>query len=138
MKLLLFQAPRFGWKTFSRILPDVPEVDVADEVTEAVVAFVHLEPRDEDPERRPSVFRHALKHLKWVANKRGLRTVVLHSFTHLAAETASAPFADAFLGELAERLTQTGYAVKRTPFGYFCSWDLAVYGDSLAKVWKDL
>ena len=35
-------------------------------------------------------------------------------------------------------LGNTGYRVWQTPFGYFCEWDLAVYGDSLAKVFKEL
>ena len=28
--------------------------------------------------------------------------------------------------------------VATTPFGWFCEWDLAVYGESLAKVWKEV
>ena len=42
------------------------------------------------------------------------------------------------LGQLSERLTDTGYAVKCTPFGYFCEWNLDVHGESLAKVWKEI
>ena len=37
-----------------------------------------------------------------------------------------------------ERLGSTGYEVKTTPFGWFCEWDLSVYGESLAKVWKEI
>ncbi len=40
------------------------------------------------------------------------------------------------MNELDERLTSTGYSVKQTPFGWFCAWDLKVYGESMAKVWK--
>ena len=47
-------------------------------------------------------------------------------------------FARDFLDELDERLTSTGYEVKQTPYGYFCEWDLSVYGESLAKVWKEI
>ena len=36
--------------------------------------------------------------------------------------------------ELASRLRDTGYEVWCTPFGYFCSWDIAVAGESLGKV----
>jgi hypothetical protein len=39
---------------------------------------------------------------------------------------------------LAERLRDTGYHVWLTPFGYFCEWELSVYGESLAKVWKEI
>ena len=36
------------------------------------------------------------------------------------------------------RLREAGYDVWTTPFGYFCEWDLSVYGESLAKVWKEI
>jgi hypothetical protein len=63
---------------------------------------------------------------------------VLHSFTHLSGSTATPEFAQNHLNRLDERLSNTGYRVWQTPFGYFCEWDLAVYGDSLAKVFKEL
>ena len=137
MKLLTFQATHFRWKTFAKTLEEAdPEVE--DEMTDAVVAFLHVEARDEGDERRKSVFTQTLKHVKWIANKRGLRNVVLHSFTHLGGENAPPAFARDFLLELSARLESTGYAVKRTPFGWFCSWELGVHGDSLAKVWKEI
>jgi len=136
VKLLCFQAKRFRWKSFSKTLPEAEDLDVDQSVEEAVVVFLHAEARD--AARRDSVFRKSLKHVKWLANKRALRNVVLHSFTHLGAENAAPEFAQAFLVELAERLRATGYAVWITPFGWFCEWDLSVYGDSLAKVWKEV
>jgi hypothetical protein len=136
MKLLTFQAKRFRWKSFSKTLPEAQDLDVDESVDETVVVFVHAEERDAG--QRDSVFRKTLKHVKWLANKRGLKNVVLHSFTHLGAASAPAEFAEAFLVELAERLRATGYGVWITPFGWFCEWDLSVYGDSLAKVWKEV
>lgn len=136
MKLLTFQAKRFRWKSFSKTLPEAEDLDVDQTVDEAVVVFLHAEARD--PLERGSVFKKTLKHVKWLANKRGMRNVVLHSFTHLGAVNSPAGFAQAFLEELAERLSGTGYAVWITPFGWFCEWDLSVHGDSLAKVWKEV
>ena len=136
MKLLTFQARRFRWKSFSKTLPEAEDLDVDETVEECVVVFVHAE--EADAAARDSVFRKSLKHVKWLANKRGMKRVVLHSFTHLGAASAPAGFARTFLEELAERLRATGYAVWITPFGWFCEWDLGVYGDSLAKVWKEV
>jgi hypothetical protein len=136
MKLLTFQARRFRWKSFSKTLPEAEEAEVDRTVEDAVVVFAHSEATDEGDRAR--VFKHTLKHVKWLANKRGLRNVVLHSFTHLGAENAAPNFANAFLEELAERLRGTGYEVALTPFGWFCEWELAVHGDSLAKVWKEI
>ena len=136
MKLLSFQARRFRWKSFSKTLPEAEDLEVDQSVQEAVVVFLHAEAGDAS--RRDSVFKKALKHVKWLANKRALRNVVLHSFTHLGAVNAPPEFAHAVLEELAERLRATGYSVWITPFGWFCEWDLSVYGDSLAKVWKEV
>ncbi len=136
MKILAFQARRFWWKAFSRTVDGVEESTVEDAHEDAVVAFMHIEVADQG-EARGSAFKKSLKHLKWLANKRELRNVVLHSFTHLGGENADVDFARGFLEELAARLDATGYAVKSTPYGHFCTWSLDVYGESLAKVWKE-
>jgi hypothetical protein len=138
MRLLCFQAKRFWWQPFERTLPDAPGPEPAVEVLDAVVAFIHVERGDTDAERDASVFRQALKHLKWLANKRGLRTVVLHSFTHLGGESAEPAAAHRLLNTLAERLRENGYVTHVTPFGWFNEWDLSVHGESLAKVWKQI
>ena len=138
MRLLCFQAKRFWWKPFERTLPEAVEAEAAVEVRDTVVAFVHVETSDTDAAREGSVFRQTLKHLKWLANKRSLRTVVLHSFTHLGGESAEPNAAHELLLRLAERLRETGYEAHVTPFGWFNEWDLSVYGESLAKVWKQI
>ena len=138
MKLLCFQAKLFRWKTHSKTLADVADQDVDEQVADAVVIFVHAEKSDEEADRRSSILRQTLKHIKWLANKRDFKHIVIHSFTHLGGETASPDFAEAFINALAQRLRETTYIVWTTPFGYFCEWDLSVYGDSLAKVWKEI
>ena len=138
MKLLCFQAKRFRWKTHSKTLPDVPDQDVEAEVAETLVAFIHAEASDEIEEKRISVLRQTLKHIKWLANKRAFKNIVIHSFTHLGGDTASPAGAEFIINALVERLRETDYQVWITPFGYFCEWDLNVYGESLAKVWKEI
>lgn len=56
----------------------------------------------------------------------------------MGGETASPVCAEAFINTVAQRLRETGYQVWITPFGYFCEWDLSFYGESLAKVWKEI
>jgi hypothetical protein len=135
MKLLLFQAKSFSWKSFSKTLETVPDQDVAETVAEAVIVFLHAELEDE---AKPKLETKLAKNIKWLANKRQLKNVVLHSFTHLSNSTASPEFAQTLLASLDQRLRETGYQVWQTPFGYFCEWELSVYGDSLAKVFKEL
>lgn len=138
MKLLTFLASRFAWTPFSKTLEDAPDDLPADEMEDAVVVFLHAEQSDFTEERSKRVFRHTLKHIKWLANKRELTNVVLHSFAHLGGNNADPEDAWEFMASIRERLESTGYQVKITPFGWFCSWDLQVHGESLAKVWKEI
>ncbi len=135
MRVLTFLARSFSWQPYSQTLPDAPPAHPG-AATDAVVAFIQVEARDEADRSR--AFRHLLKHLKWLANKKGFENIVLHSFTHLGGQNASSEFAQQLLDEMAQRLEKTGYHVSLTPFGYFCSWQLDVYGESLAKVYKEI
>jgi hypothetical protein len=93
------------------------------------VVFLHAEAADGEAERCASVLHQSLKHIKWLANKRELKNIVLHSFTHLGGATASPELAESLIATLQQRLSETGYQVWTTPFGYFCEWDLSVYGE---------
>jgi len=134
VKLLMFQARRFWFRAFERILDTAEETDAQAEVQDAAVIFLHAEAIDET--QKGKALTKAVKNVKWLANKRGLKNVVLHSFTHLGGDTASPEFAQDFLEVMARRLCDTGYQVWITPFGYVCEWDISVYGESLAKVFK--
>jgi len=138
MKLLTFQASRFAWRSHAVTLPELADPAAEDAASDAVVVFAHAEAADAAPEARERALRHAHKHVKWLANKRGLRSVVLHSFTHLgAAGDADPSFARAWLQELAGKLRANDYSVKLTPFGWSCAWELSVFGEAIAKVWKE-
>lgn len=143
MRALTFLARRFAWQPHVRTLPTEPDGSLAPdarggELEDALIAFLHVEPRDTAAETRDRAFRRALKHLKWLANKRDLRRIVLHSFAHLGADNAPPDEARALFDALDARLTNTGYEVHQTPFGWFCAWQIDVHGESLAKVYKDL
>ncbi len=136
MKLLMFQSPVFRFRPFQKTLVEIEDQHVGAEVKEVAVIFVHVEMTD--LARCDQVLSRSAKNIKWLANKRGLRNVVLHSFTHLADNKAEPGFARELLEKLASRLRRGGYAVWVTPFGYTCEWELSVYGDSIAKVFKSL
>ncbi len=137
MKLLMFHAERFGYRAHVRTFEDAPDPDVPGHtVGAAVVVFVHAE--EDDPDREAKLVSKAARNVKWLANKRGLRAVVLHSFTHLAPTKAAPEFASAFLEALARRLDSNGYTATVTPFGWSCAWDIDVHGDPIAKVFKSI
>jgi Archaea-specific editing domain of threonyl-tRNA synthetase len=138
MKLLASRLSTFKWKSHSKTLAQAADQDVDEHVTDAVVVFLHAEQSDEEEDKHNSILRQTLKHIKWLANKRGLKNIVIHSFTHLGGETSSPDFAESFISAVAQRLREASYNVWTTPFGYFCEWDLSVHGESLAKVWKEI
>ena len=136
MRLLTYQAKRFDWAPHSKTLMSAADQEDGGSVRNCVVVWLHVEQADQTDEGR--IFRHVLKHVKWIANKRKMGKIVLHSFAHLGGETSSPEYAHHFIQKLADRLAKTSYDVYQTPFGYFCSWHLDVYGDSLAKVYKQI
>jgi ADP-heptose:LPS heptosyltransferase len=135
MKLLLFYAHSFAYETAAKSLPTVPEVKKKERVTDAAVIFFHVEA--EDSEKRSKVIQKFVKNVKWLCGKFGAENVVLHSFNHLSSSKADPEFSQAVLEEVAERLTEKGFAVMLTPFGYFNEFAIHVAGDSLAKVFKE-
>jgi hypothetical protein len=136
MKLLMFLAKEFTFRPFEKTLADAGESVSEVQVLNTAVIFVHSEPQDEISSS--GLETKFVKNVKWIAGKRGFKNIVLHSFTHLAENSASPKFAEIFLQNTAGRLRSTGYQVTLTPFGWVCEWDLSVYGESLAKVLKSL
>jgi len=136
VKLLLLYVHDYWLKPFERSLPEAPEAPPGVETGPAVVALIHVEA--EDPERQDKLVTKAIKNIKWLAGKFETRTVVLHSFAHLAATRAEPEQADALLGAMRERLAGAEYTVHTTPFGWFNEFRLHVAGPSLAKVFVEL
>jgi hypothetical protein len=136
MKLLLFYAHRWWFKTASKGLSYVPDIELESEMKETVVIFFHVEKEDE--ERFKSVLEKFIKNTKWLAGKFTTKNVVLHSFNHLSTSKASPEFSERFLIEAIERLKRSGFNVMNTPFGYFNEFSIHVAGDSLAKVFKEI
>ena len=127
MKLLLFYAPSFWFKTYQKVLASCQE---------AVVVFCHIEA--EDLERRGKVITKFVKNIKWLAGKFDSKKVVLHSFNHLSKSKAPVDFAEALVQDACDRLERAGYSLIVTPFGYLNEWKLHVAGESLAKVFKEI
>ena len=136
MKLILFYAPSFWFKTYQKVLEHVPDQEVEANCQRAVVVFYHVE--NEDLERRGKVLTKFIKNIKWLAGKFDSKSVVLHSFNHLSSSKAPADFAEELVSDARQKLEQSGYLVTVTPFGYLNEWKLHVAGESLAKVFKEI
>jgi predicted transcriptional regulator YdeE len=136
MKILMFYAHEFWFKTFLKTLPEVPDLDEEQKVENAVVVFYQCEAEDEN--RLKTVLAKAVKNIKWLTRKYDTQTVVLHSFSHLSNSKASPEFADQLMRLVKQKLSNVDYRTVETPFGYLNEWKMHVAGESLAKVFKDI
>ena len=136
MKLLMRLVRDFWLRSQQRDLDSEPELEV-EATTEpggAVLAWVHVEPADLADQA--STVRKTLKNLKWHARKVEVEQIVLHSFAHLAEETAEPEASRKILVEVGERLESVGYRVLHTPWGHFNEFSMHVEGPGIAKVFK--
>jgi len=127
-------ANRFGYRTSVKALHGAPDCTESREVQKALIALIHAEPCDEI--NAAAVETKLVKNVKWAARKNDTQQVVLHTFSHLAEEKASAEFTRDMLANAEARLRKAGYEVSQTPFGYFLDLDLSAPGHSFARLFK--
>ena len=134
MRVLYWYCQRFEWTPAMKTLDDAPEADPAD-LTNTIVAFVHIEPRDvlEDSSAETKLIKNA----KWLARKWETLQIVLHSFTHLGEEKAEASEARKLLDRAQQRLQKSGYTIFQTPYGYFLNLTIDAPGHPLARIFKE-
>ena len=102
------------------------------EVGEGLVVLSSVEKGDEPaPE---SVASAAAAEIAGLAGKVAVNTIVLHPFAHLFAELAAPNAAVRVLDLVADHLRDKGYAVQRTPFGWFNTLELKAKGHPLSRV----
>ena len=133
MRVLFWYCDRMSWSPTIKTLDDV-EDGAPGEATEAVAAWVHAEPRDVN--RRSKVVTKLVKNCKWLAGKWKTKTVILHSFSHLAEERCEPETALEMIENAKQRLENEGYSVVITPWGHFNDLEVSAPGHPLARVYK--
>ncbi len=135
MKLLMIYADKFAYKTSSKNLESAPDRDVEQVIENALLGFIHAEPRDE--ENLSAIETKLIKNLKWAARKNETEKVVLHSFAHLSEQKADPEITRQLLDNAESRLINAGYITHQTPFGYFLDLDIKAPGHSFARLFKE-
>ena len=136
MKLLMIFADHFGYQTALKTLSDIPDISKRETIKNAVLGFIHVE--EKDSENQSKVITKLIKNLKWLAGKNNTKRIILHSFSHLSDSKANPEFVENVFNLSEQRLTESGYEVSQTPFGYFLDLDLKAPGSPLARVFKDI
>ena len=109
-------------------------VENGDDFNEALVAFIHAEEQDEAEIK--NVETKMVKNLKWAAKKNNTKTVVLHSFAHLAETKANPNFTKELFDRVEARMKNADYACDQTAFGYFMDLNITAPGISQARIFK--
>jgi hypothetical protein len=136
MKLLMVYADEFSYRTTLKTLATEPDRDEEVSLSGVLVGFIHAE--ESDGEREGEVVTKLIKNLKWAARKNDTRSVVLHSFAHLAESKAPPELAKRLLARAEERLEAAGYQVHQTPFGYFLDLKVSAPGRPSARIFKSI
>ena len=134
MRVLFWYCDEFAYVPSMKTLEDQPDASPA-RYSKAVVAFVHVEPKDLEP--GSSAETKLVKNSKWLARKWNTKLVLLHSFTHLGDEKADPAQAKALLDRAQQRLESAGYEAKQTPYGHFLDLELKAPGHPLARIFKE-
>jgi hypothetical protein len=131
----MIYADTFGYKTSVKTLESVPTSDEEKVLENALLGFIHIEPKDE--ENLSSIETKLVKNLKWAARKNDTNTVILHSFAHLAESKADPEVTKQLMDNAESRLINAGYKTYQTPFGYFLDLDIKAPGHALARLFKE-
>ena len=135
MKVLLIYCNRFEYKPTEKTLESAEEVSEGAAYENAQVAFIQVEEEDADNEK--SVKKNLRNFLKWIDRKNNPDHIILHSFAHLSNSKADPEYTKYFLDMTDEWLSERGYSVAQTPFGYFLDLKMNAAGFSLARVFKE-
>ena len=132
----MIYAKRFGYKTTTRTIESVPDVDKEETMENVLVGFIQIEKDDEKDLKY--IETKLVKNLKWAARKNNTQKIVLHSFAHLSRSRASLELTKELLDNAEERIDKTDYQASQTPFGYFLDLDIQAPGESLARIFEDV
>ena len=137
VKVLTLFVDEFCYKPAQKNLETVEDVAESGSYSNAILAFIHVEEKDEDNDLK-SREKKLVNHLKWVARKNECKSIILHSFAHLSDSKASVEFTKALFDEAEKRLGNADFQVSQTPFGYFLDLSIKAPGCSLARIWASL
>jgi hypothetical protein len=135
VKLLIFYTNKFSFETNHKGLDEAEELDIKNEVKNAIIGFIHAEEKDEI--NTSYIETKLVKNLKWAARKNETEIIVLHSFNHLSSSSANPETTKEILNNVELRLINSGYQTTQTPFGYFLNLDMQAPGKPLARIFKE-
>ena len=137
MKVLVMYVDEFKYQPAQKNLETAESKEQGAKFTNSILAFIQAETADEEYDLT-SREKKLVNHLKWTARKNNCKSIILHSFAHLAESKASAEFTKSLFNLAEKRLKNAGFETAQTPFGYFLDLEIKAPGYSLARIWAAL
>jgi threonyl-tRNA synthetase len=135
MRLLLLHCEYFEYAVREQAIKDPEELQNAnrtDKLDNVLVAFCTVEKEDEvNPDE---VSAKAAESIADVANSVRTKRLLIYPYAHLSSSLAARETAIPALRDLAARLSDRGYDVHRSPFGYYKSFNLKCLGHPLSEL----
>jgi threonyl-tRNA synthetase len=135
VKLLLIHAEKFEFEARQKALEEAEELGESGgraSVENALVCFTTVESYDE---ANPAwVVARAAEEIASVAERVGVKRVVVYPYAHLSPDLARPRAAIATLKMLASALEARGFEVVRAPFGWYKRFTVACVGHPLAEL----
>ncbi len=134
MRFLILHVDRFAYTITEAARSSLRE-PVDGRTFEAGESLLVLASVESDDSPAPAeTARHAAAEIERLARQLAVRQIVLHPFAHLFGELAPPGVAVQVLDDTRKRLAAAGFAVHRSPFGWFTQWDLQAKGHPLSRV----
>jgi threonyl-tRNA synthetase len=135
MRLLLVHADRFEYEAREKAVKEPEPLDESHKkgaLENGLVVFSTVEKNDEqEPEQIASNAASSIEEvLGWLKT----RKVMVYPYAHLSTSLASREPAISILKALEEKLSQKGYEVSRSPFGWYKSFTITAKGHPLSEL----
>ena len=135
MRLLLVHADRFEYEAREKAVKEPEPLDESHKrgaLENGLVVFSTVEKNDEqEPEQIATNAASSIEEvLGWLKTKK----VMVYPYAHLSTNLASREPAISIHKALEEKLTQKGYEVSRSPFGWYKSFTITAKGHPLSEL----
>ncbi len=135
MRLLLIHADRFEYETRDKAVKQPETLDDSHKkgtLEDGLVVFSTVEKNDEqDPGQ---ITTNAASSIEEVLGWLKTRKVMVYPYAHLSTNLASREPAITILKGLEEKLSEKGYEVSRSPFGWYKSFTIKAKGHPLSEL----
>lgn len=110
---------------------ELPKELKKDRMEEVLAVFTTIESIDED---NPYIVEDAASTIVDIADQVNTTRIMIYPYAHLSSDLATASKAVPILKSLEQTLTDMGYTVKRSPFGYYKAFTLKCKGHPLSEL----